>query len=173
MWIITKAAMNVWNGDMMVITYLFLFMWPETVAEKNVFTEAEEEVNPLPRELEPARKTGAIPCEKNCVYESTLPHHGVPGTTFRTSETIIPFNQPHKQPRYLIYVHLKNKKCSSLGPFVWEVPGSKLTFSIFFYVQKFVKVPYCVNELQLFLIWKDLLDTTRLSKITKREVICK
>ena len=56
--------MNVWNGDMMVITYLFLFMWPETVAEKNVFTEAEEEVNPLPRELEPARKTGAIPCEK-------------------------------------------------------------------------------------------------------------
>ena len=35
-----------------------------------------------------------------------LPHHGVPGTTFRTtSETIIPFNQPHKQVRYVIDVH--------------------------------------------------------------------
>ena len=35
-----------------------------------------------------------------------LPHHGVPGTTFRTtSETIIPFNQPHKQLRYVIDVH--------------------------------------------------------------------
>ena len=103
---------------------------------KKRFYWTEEEVNPLPRELEPARKTGAIPCEKNCVYESTLPHHGVPGTTFRTSETIIPFNQPHKQPRYLIYVHLENEKCSSLGPFVWEVPDSKLTFSIFFSCSK-------------------------------------
>ena len=140
---------------------------------KKRFYWTEEEVNPLPRELEPARKTGAIPCEKNCVYESTLPHHGVPGTTFRTSETIIPFNQPHKQPRYLIYVHLENKNVQ-----VWDLSYERSLirnspFLYFFHVQKFVKVSYCVNELQLFLIWKDLLDTTRLSKITKREVICK
>ena len=64
---------------------------------------------------------------------------------------------------------MKNKKCSSLGPF----PSSKLTFFFIFLVQKYAKISYCVNEYQLFLFWKDLLDTTRLLKITKREVICK
>ena len=99
-------------------------------------------MNPLPRELEPARKTGAIPCEKNCVYESTLPHHGVPGTTFRTSETIIPFNQPHKQPRYLIYVHLENKKMFKSGTFRMRGPWFEThLFYIFFMFKNLLKFP--------------------------------
>ena len=68
----------------------FLLKWRRTLA--------------LPRELEPARQNRLLVKKKTAFMK--LPHHGVPGTTFRTtSETIIPFNQPHKQLRYVIDVH--------------------------------------------------------------------
>ena len=72
-------------------------------AEKNVFTELKKNFSPTQGTR--TRTSKPTPCEKNFAFMK-LPHHGVPGTTFRTtSETIIPFNQPHKQLRYVIDVH--------------------------------------------------------------------